>query len=149
VAGLGFGFGRDRRIRKRAEFLHVQAVGERATTPHFVLLVAASTKPDRPPSRLGIVVTKKVGNAVARARIKRLCRECFRTFPDFVPDGIDLVVIAKDGAKKLAEELGLAGVRDEWTRAHAVVRKRCASVLTSAKRAGKPAIADASSTRSR
>ena len=118
-------FGRDRRIRKRADFLRVQSQGQRASTPHFTLLVAAGG-PGR--SRLGIVVTKKVGNAVARNRVKRVCRECFRLWPDFVPDGIDLVVIAKEGAP----ELGLAAVRDEWRRAHSTLLKRCQAVVKTA-----------------
>lgn len=120
---MAFGFGRDRRIRRRADFLRVQAGGQRASTPHFVLLIAPREVPGA--SRLGIVATKKVGNAVARNRIKRLCRECFRAWPGFVPDGIDLVVIAKEGA----HELGLAAVRAEWERAHPVVLKRCTAVL--------------------
>ena len=77
-------------------------------------------------ARLGIVVTKKVGNSPERNRIKRVCRECFRTWPAFVPDGIDLVVIARDGAA----ELGLAEVRAEWERARPALLKRCTAVLS-------------------
>jgi ribonuclease P protein component len=75
--------------------------------------------------RLGVVVTKKVGNAVARNRIKRVCRECFRLWPDLVPSGIDLVVIARDGA----DVLGLAEVHREWERARPRLLERCAKVL--------------------
>ena len=78
-----------------------------------------------PPSRLGVVVTRKIGGAVQRNRIKRLCRECFRLWPDFVPNGIDLVVIARDGA----HELGLADVRGEWERAHRALQKRAIEAL--------------------
>lgn len=141
----GSSFGPERRIKRRAEFLRVQGIGQRATTPHFVLLVAARDAPSRMEgapegegterltattsspgcSRLGIVVTKKVGNAVQRNRIKRVCRECFRTWPDLVPDGIDLVIIARSGAAAL----GLAEVRAEWERAHHALGKRCRAVL--------------------
>ncbi len=76
-------------------------------------------------SRVGFVVTRKVGNAVQRNRIKRVCRECFRMWPDLVPDGIDLVIIARAGA----DELGLADVRAEWERARPGLLKRCAAVL--------------------
>ena len=117
-------FGRDRRIRKRADFLRVQSQGQRASTAHFTLLVAPSGVPG--PARLGIVVTKKIGNAVARNRVKRVCRECFRQWPEFVPEGIDLVVIAKEGAP----ELGLAAVREEWSRARKKVLERCHAVKT-------------------
>lgn len=126
---MAFAFGRDRRIRKRPDFLRVQAVGQRASTAHFVMLVAPREPraPEEPagPSRLGIVVTRKIGNSVQRSRIKRVCRECFRTWPGFVPDGIDLVVIARGGAS----ELGLAAVRGEWQRARPALLKRCAAVL--------------------
>jgi ribonuclease P protein component len=126
-----FTFGRERRIRRRADFVRVQSNGERATSRHFVLLVSArEVAPNedglaRAPSRLGIVATRKVGNATVRNRIKRLCRECFRLWPGFVPDGIDLVVIAREGA----HELTLDHVRDEWSRARPALLKRCASVL--------------------
>ena len=115
----------------------MQAIGQRAVAPHFVLLVAAS--PSGPAaSRLGIVVTKKVGSSPERNRIKRLCRECFRLWPELVPDGIDLVVIAREGAAELA----LGDVRREWERARPALLKRCAAVLGEAareKRVEKPA----------
>jgi len=121
-----FPFGKERRIRRRSDFLRVQAIGQRSSTPHFVLLVAAREPDTAACSRVGFVVTKKVGNAVQRNRIKRVCRECFRMWPDFVPDGIDLVVIARAGA----DELGLAEVRSEWERVRSSLLKRCAAVLT-------------------
>lgn len=104
----------------------MQSQGQRASTPHFTLLVAPCAEGSDGPSRLGIVVTKKIGNAVARNRVKRVCRECFRQWPDYVPGGIDLVVIAKEGAP----ELGLAAVRGEWERARPTVLKRCNAVKT-------------------
>ena len=105
----------------------MQAVGQRASTAHFVLLVAAR-EPDRAAcARGGFGVTKTVGNAVQRNRIKRVCRECFRMWPDLVPDGIDLVVIARAGA----DELGLGEVRSEWERARPALLKRCTAVLAS------------------
>jgi len=113
----------------------VQANGVRTSTSHFVLLVArreeAKDCPDpmNAPSRIGIVVTKKVGNAIVRNRVKRLCRECFRLWPDFAPPGIDLVVIAREGAGELA----LKTVQDEWSRARPSLLKRCASVLRAPK----------------
>jgi ribonuclease P protein component len=120
-----FSFGKERRIRRRSDFLRVQAIGQRASTAHFVLLVAAREPDTAACSRVGFVVTKKVGNAVQRNRIKRVCRECFRMWPELVPDGIDLVVIARAGA----DELGLADVRAEWERARPGLLKRCAAVL--------------------
>jgi ribonuclease P protein component len=109
----------------------VQTVGERVMSPHFVLLVALGRRGDGtgpvPPSRLGVVATKKVGDATMRNRIKRVCRECFRLWPGFVPDGIDLVVIARPGA----DALPLERVRQEWARAQPTLLRRCAKVLAS------------------
>jgi ribonuclease P protein component len=128
----GFPFGKERRLRRRSDFLRVQAIGQRASTAHFVMLVAAREPRDpsvdvRPScARVGFVVTKKIGNAVQRNRIKRVCRECFRMWPDLVPDGIDLVVIARAGAG----DLGLADVRAEWERARPALLKRCGAVLS-------------------
>lgn len=110
--------------------MRVQSTGERATSRHFVLLVAAGPILDAP-SRLGIVATKKVGDATMRNRIKRVCRECFRLWPDFVPNGIDLVVIAREGA----HELTLAQVREQWTRARPAVLDRCKKALSAPKTA--------------
>jgi ribonuclease P protein component len=92
-------------------------------TPHFTLLVAGQSSPAS--SRLGLVVSSKVGIAVRRNRIKRLCREAFRTWPGLLPDGVDLIVIAKSGA----HELGLAGVRAEWLAVVESLRRRASEAL--------------------
>ena len=75
--------------------------------------------------RLGLVVARKVGGAVRRNRIKRLCRECFRTWPDLLPSGVDLIVIARPGA----HELSLAQVREEWLAVARLLRKRATEAL--------------------
>jgi ribonuclease P protein component len=122
---MAFAFGKDRRLRKRADFLRVQSTGLRVPSPHFTLLVAA--RPDDPsmPARFGIVASSKVGGAVKRNRIKRVCRECFRLWPDFAPNGVDVVVVARAGA----HELGLAEVRAEWEHAHRALQKRAVEAL--------------------
>ncbi|HEY1956494.1 MAG TPA: ribonuclease P protein component [Polyangiaceae bacterium] len=116
-------FGRDRRVRRRADFVRIQKTGRAVRTRHFVLLVAARESPG--PSRLGIVAARTTGNAVARNRIKRLCRESFRLAPELVPAGVDLVVIAKAGAA----DLGLGDVQAEWAGAGARLRAECEKVL--------------------
>jgi RNase P protein component len=76
-------------------------------------------------ARLGMIVTKKVGDSPERNRIRRVCRECFRTWPDMLPAGVDFIVIPKSGAVAL----GLAEVRTEWGRVKGVLDKRCVEAL--------------------
>ncbi len=49
-------------------------------------------------ARLGITVSKKIGNAVQRNRVKRLIREFFRLHRDLFPKGFDIVIAAKRNA---------------------------------------------------
>ncbi len=112
------------RLRKHREFVVAQRTGRRVGTAHFTLLVSAPPPPPRP-ARLGVVVSRAVGSAVRRNRVKRLCRECFRTWPGLLPDGVDLVVIARPGA----DELGLADVQAEWRGVELSIKKRAAEAL--------------------
>lgn len=97
------------------------------TTAHFVLLVSAQpASADRPrASRLGLVVSRKIGGAVQRNRFKRICRECFRTWPQLLPSGIDLIAIAKPGA----DRLNLAHVGEEWSSVRRLLLKRATEAL--------------------
>jgi ribonuclease P protein component len=115
----GIWTGHERRLRKHREFVYAQRSGRRVGTPHFTLLVAAQPPPPRP-ARLGIVVARRVGGAVLRNRVKRLCRECFRTLPQLLPHGVDLVVIAREGAPAL----GIAEVRAEWRAVGTLLARR-------------------------
>jgi ribonuclease P protein component len=118
-------FPRERRLRKRRDFLRIQSQSRRVVTPHFVLLIAHQPLRHGAPARLGLVVTRKVGNAVVRNRIKRLCRECFRRWVDLLPVGVDLVVIARAGAGAL----GLAAVQAEWARVGPQLRRSSQEAL--------------------
>ena len=98
-------FGRAQRVRKSSDYRRIQSTAKRVTTKHFVLLVAAANAGNAArvdaPARLGLVVTRRIGGAVERNRIKRLCRECFRQWPGLLPSAVELVIVARAGAGTL------------------------------------------------
>ena len=117
------------RVRRRADYLRVQKQSARASSAHFVFLITASPLVDgqanvRP--RLGIIASKAVGNAVVRARAKRLVRAAFRELWPRYPVGIDLVVLVRGDIRAL----GLADVLAEWRSAEANIVRRGKAALT-------------------
>lgn len=100
----GSGFAKGVRLRKRREFLAVQQTGTKFHGRHFLAVVAGRASighEDDAQGRVGITVSKKVGNAVTRNRIKRLVREYVRR-SDWLGLPFDVVVIAKHNAAGLA-----------------------------------------------
>jgi ribonuclease P protein component len=94
-----------RRMQRR-DFLTSTREGARRTTQYFIVFVRDRRDGGR--SRLGVTVTRKVGSAVRRNRIKRLAREWFRSRSRLGEFGsCDLVLIAK---REFPESLRLADV---------------------------------------
>jgi ribonuclease P protein component len=83
------------RLRKRREFLHVQGQGFKVTVEPLLALALPNGRAE---TRLGITVSTKVGNAVVRSRIRRVLRELFRKGKSSLPQGLDLVLIARNAA---------------------------------------------------
>jgi ribonuclease P protein component len=92
------GISKEMRLRERVEYLAVQEGGSKLHGRH-VLGIARKRPDPQLPGRLGLTVTKKVGNAVVRNRIKRLLREWMRLH-GWVPRGWDIVLVAKDSAAR-------------------------------------------------
>jgi len=90
------------RLRRPREFQRVARIGKRRTSEHFIVLLAcrdSDTMADRP--RLGVTVSRRVGSAVVRNRVKRAVREWFRRTQGLLAPHADLVVIARQGAAGL------------------------------------------------
>ena len=82
------------RLRARAEFVQVQQGGRRVSGRYVTLIALPNT---RGSDRLGIVASKRVGNAVVRNRAKRRLREIFRRDPARAAGArsLDVVAIAR------------------------------------------------------
>ncbi len=93
--GPSLGFPRERRIRKRKDFRAVYDGGSRLGSKLFI--VFARRTDGGQPGRVGLTVTRKVGNAVTRNRCKRLLREAVRKHWSLLPDGVDVVLHARPG----------------------------------------------------
>ncbi len=85
-------FRKSERLVRRADYVRVQTTGTKFRTKR----VAISSVPrSSGASRLGITVSRKVGNSPIRSQVKRWIREVFRLHKSAWPDGIDFVVIAR------------------------------------------------------
>ena len=93
----GHGFSKAERLRKRKEFLGVYERGDKIQSTYFVLYMLEN---GRSHHRLGITVSRKIGRAVVRNRIKRRLREIFRTNKQAIFPHCDLVVNAKRSAAR-------------------------------------------------
>ena len=118
VAAGGEGFPRARRVRKRLDYLRIQNQGRRYSTPHLLVFAMSSSddlepsKGSRPPdpepskgvsspaTRFGVTVSRKVGDAVTRNRVKRWIRESCRRWAGELPQSLDIVVVARPQAAR-------------------------------------------------
>ncbi|MDX6689082.1 MAG: ribonuclease protein component [Solirubrobacteraceae bacterium] len=97
------------RLSRSAEFERAYRQGRSHGNRHLVVYAFPRSTGDQ--ARLGVSVSRKVGGAVDRNRVKRLLREAFDAEVERVPAGHDVVVVARPEARELAEREGLAGVR--------------------------------------
>ncbi|MEJ7600143.1 MAG: ribonuclease P protein component [Kofleriaceae bacterium] len=86
------------RLRQRVDFLAVQSTGIKVHGRHILGIARKRDVPSLS-GRLGLTVTKKVGNSPVRNRIRRMLREWMRLH-GWVPEGWDLVLVAKDSAAR-------------------------------------------------
>jgi len=86
------------RLRKSQDYKRVAKMGCKYTTPHFVILVQKNTL-NKP--RLGLTVSRRVGNAVIRNTLKRHLKEYFRKNKNFLKNN-DYLIIARHNSKRLS-----------------------------------------------
>ncbi len=96
------------RLSRSAEFERVYRHGRSVANRHLVLYTFGNVSAQRP--RLGLSVSRKVGGAVQRNKVKRLLREAFADVEGELKPGQDVVVVARPSVAELAERDGLAGV---------------------------------------
>ena len=101
---------RRRRLSRSAEFERVYRQG-RSKGNRFLVLYAFPRDGDGDGPRLGLSVSRKVGGAVDRSRVKRCLREAFWAESERLPAGSDYVVVARPDARELAERDGMPGIR--------------------------------------
>ena len=119
MAGRSPGGGRSprRRLSRSAEFERVYRQGRSKANRFLVLYAFPRTGADSSPlsdeegARLGLSVSRRVGGAVDRSRVKRVLREAFWAESERLPAGSDYVVVARPEALGLAEREGTAGMR--------------------------------------
>ena len=83
-------------LRKNWEFQAVYRNGKSKANRCFVMIIK---KNDASSNRIGISVSKKVGNSIVRHRLTRLIRESYRLQEERFRCGLDIIVIARIGAK--------------------------------------------------
>lgn len=84
-------------LKKYGDFQRVYKKGRSYANKYLIMYVL---KQDTQENRVGISVSKKVGNSVVRHRLTRLIRESYRLNENRFVRGLDIVVIARPGAKE-------------------------------------------------
>ena len=79
-------------MRRRPEYLAIQNRGRRVSGTNLMLFAVAGS------GRMGVTVSRKVGGAVIRNRVKRWIRECYRRGRGTFPEQVDFVVVARPAA---------------------------------------------------
>ena len=101
-------FTKKERIRKRADFIDINLHGKRFRTENFTIIAQPNGGVI---TRLGVTVSKRVGNSAKRNHVKRLIREFFRHHKHAMPKGYDVVIVSlheiqAPSLSKVREELG-------------------------------------------
>lgn len=114
--------GRRRRLSRSGEFDRVYRDGTSHATRYLVLYTFPRKDEERDDVRLGVSVSRKVGGAVDRSKVKRALREAFWRLSDRLPPRHDFVIVARAEINDLIEKEGTNGVVANLEEALAKVR---------------------------
>lgn len=106
---MRFFFAKTDRILKRPDFLRLSKYGKKLSNKHFLATYSPGQFKN---TRLGITVSKKVGNAAARNRIKRFSREYFRLNRHMLASCLDINITAGRAAAGLTSEQTFSSLKD-------------------------------------
>ncbi len=93
-------------LKKNYEFVRIYRKGKFFPGKYMVIYVMQNRTGS---NKLGITANKKVGNSVKRNRVKRLIRESYRYYEEYIHNGLDIVFLARYTEK----EYGFAEIRKE------------------------------------
>ena len=106
-------------LTSAADFERVRREGRSHAHPLIVLVACPHPPSARPqPTRVGVVAGKRVGNAVARNRAKRLMREALRAYQTQIASGWDLIFIGRAPLAEATLANALMVIDNLLTRAH-------------------------------
>ncbi len=106
-------FPRDERLTRRAEFLRIYREGEKHVGRAFVLYALHCPGQGR---KIGFTVSRKVGKAVTRNRVKRVMREVYRRHRPELAQGVHIVAVARPAAARLSYQ-------EAWAALHSLLRQ--------------------------
>jgi ribonuclease P protein component len=104
-----YGYPKQERLLKRGDYLSLSKSGEKCHRKHFLCIYRTG---EAQTSRLGITVSRKVGPAVVRNRIKRTCREFFRLNKNMLGGVWDINLIAKKRAGDATREAVVTSLKE-------------------------------------
>jgi ribonuclease P protein component len=98
-------------ITSQSDFQKIRLSGTRREGGLFCFNFLLLPEREPPLRRLGVIATKRFGNAVARNRAKRILRESFRELQVLLPPSIDVVLIARRGLRHAEHERIMSAMR--------------------------------------
>lgn len=113
------------RLSRSAEFDRVFRQGR--SQGNRVLVLHVFPRGESSDVRVGLSVSRRVGGAVERNHVKRLLREAFEREADRLPEGQDVVLVARPEARVVAERDGLEGIHAALAELVTRVRERSGS----------------------